>query len=111
MTFLETLQTWLRDPIVAPLFLLLLLTLAIFVLTVARAVQAGTFDATLVAARADGCARGTLTSALRGGGCLGLLGGALYAVGDAATSAVVTGIVAIVVACGVFAVVFYVLGI
>ena len=33
------------------------------------------------------------------------------AVGDAATSAVVTGIVAIVVACGIFAVVFYVLGI
>ena len=33
------------------------------------------------------------------------------AVGDAATSAVVTGIVLIVSACGVFAVVFYVLGI
>jgi len=33
------------------------------------------------------------------------------AVGDAATSAVVTGIVAIVVACGSFAVVFYILGI
>ena len=33
------------------------------------------------------------------------------AVGDAATSAVVTGIVAIVVACGSFAVVFYLLGI
>ena len=33
------------------------------------------------------------------------------AVGDAATSAVVTGIVAIVVACGLFAVVFYILGI
>jgi phospholipid/cholesterol/gamma-HCH transport system permease protein len=33
------------------------------------------------------------------------------AVGDAATSAVVTGIVAIIVACGIFAVVFYVLGI
>jgi hypothetical protein len=48
---------------------------------------AGTFDATLVAARADGCARGTLTWALRGGGCLGLLGGALYAVGDAASGA------------------------
>jgi phospholipid/cholesterol/gamma-HCH transport system permease protein len=33
------------------------------------------------------------------------------AVGDAATSAVVTGIVSIVAACGIFAVVFYVLGI
>jgi phospholipid/cholesterol/gamma-HCH transport system permease protein len=33
------------------------------------------------------------------------------AVGDAATSAVVTGIVAIVVACGSFAVIFYILGI
>jgi phospholipid/cholesterol/gamma-HCH transport system permease protein len=31
------------------------------------------------------------------------------AVGDAATSAVVTGIVAIIVACGVFAFVFYAL--
>src|SRR5262249_26941275 len=33
------------------------------------------------------------------------------AVGDAATSAVVTGIGAIVMACGIFAVVFYILGI
>jgi phospholipid/cholesterol/gamma-HCH transport system permease protein len=33
------------------------------------------------------------------------------AVGDAATSAVVTGIVAIVIACGSFAVIFYILGI
>jgi phospholipid/cholesterol/gamma-HCH transport system permease protein len=33
------------------------------------------------------------------------------AVGDAATSAVVTGIVAIIVACGVFAFLFYLLGI
>jgi len=33
------------------------------------------------------------------------------AVGDAATSAVVTGIVAIITACGVFAVIFYLLGI
>jgi phospholipid/cholesterol/gamma-HCH transport system permease protein len=33
------------------------------------------------------------------------------AVGDAATSAVVTGIVSIVMACGIFAVVFYILGI
>ena len=38
-------------------------------------------------------------------------GNSSSAVGDAATSAVVTGIVAIVAACGIFAVVFYVLGI
>ena len=46
-------------------------------------------------------------------GCLRGLqsGNSSSAVGDAATSAVVTGIVAIVVACGIFAVVFYVLGI
>ena len=41
-------ETLLRDPIVAPLFVLLALTLAIFVLTVARAIAAGTFDATLL---------------------------------------------------------------
>ena len=46
-------------------------------------------------------------------GCLRGLqcGKSSSAVGDAATSAVVTGIVAIVAACGIFAVVFYVLGI
>jgi phospholipid/cholesterol/gamma-HCH transport system permease protein len=46
-------------------------------------------------------------------GCLRGLqsGNSSSAVGDAATSAVVTGIVAIVVACGIFAVVFYILGI
>lgn len=46
-------------------------------------------------------------------GCLrGLQSGkSASAVGDAATSAVVTGIVLIIVACGIFAVVFYVLGI
>jgi phospholipid/cholesterol/gamma-HCH transport system permease protein len=38
-------------------------------------------------------------------------GSSASAVGDAATSAVVTGIVLIISACGVFAVVFYVLGI
>jgi phospholipid/cholesterol/gamma-HCH transport system permease protein len=38
-------------------------------------------------------------------------GNSSSAVGNAATSAVVTGIVAIVVACGILAVVFYVLGI
>ncbi len=48
-----------------------------------------------------------LAGCLRGIQC----GNSSSAVGDAATSAVVTGIVAIVLACGVFAVVFYVLGI
>jgi phospholipid/cholesterol/gamma-HCH transport system permease protein len=48
-----------------------------------------------------------LAGCLRGIQC----GNSSSAVGDAATSAVVTGIVAIVVACGIFAVVFYVLGI
>ena len=48
-----------------------------------------------------------LSGCLRGIQC----GNSSSAVGDATTSAVVTGIVAIVVACGVFAVVFYVLGI
>jgi phospholipid/cholesterol/gamma-HCH transport system permease protein len=48
-----------------------------------------------------------LSGSLRGIQC----GNSSSAVGDAATSAVVTGIVAIVVACGIFAVVFYVLGI
>jgi len=48
-----------------------------------------------------------LCGCLRGLQC----GKSSSAVGDAATSAVVTGIVAIVAACGVFAVVFYVLGI
>ena len=44
-------------------------------------------------------------------GCLRGLqsGSSAAAVGDAATSAVVTGIVAIIVACGIFAVVFYIL--
>ncbi|HKY09532.1 MAG TPA: ABC transporter permease [Candidatus Binatia bacterium] len=48
-----------------------------------------------------------LSGCLRGIQC----GNSSSAVGDAATSAVVTGIVSIVVACGIFAVVFYVLGI
>ncbi len=48
-----------------------------------------------------------LSGCLRGLQC----GNSSAAVGEAATSAVVTGIVAIVVACGIFAVVFYVLGI
>ena len=48
-----------------------------------------------------------LSGCLRGIQC----GNSSSAVGDAATSAVVTGIVAIVGACGIFAVVFYILGI
>jgi phospholipid/cholesterol/gamma-HCH transport system permease protein len=48
-----------------------------------------------------------LSGCLRGIQC----GNSSSAVGDAATSAVVTGIVAIVAACGVFAVIFYALGI
>jgi phospholipid/cholesterol/gamma-HCH transport system permease protein len=47
-----------------------------------------------------------LAGCLRGLQC----GNSSSAVGDAATSAVVTGIVAIIVACGTFSVVFYVLG-
>jgi len=46
-----------------------------------------------------------LSGCLRGMQC----GNSSSAVGDAATSAVVTGIVAIVCACGIFAVLFYVL--
>jgi len=48
-----------------------------------------------------------LAGCLRGLQC----GNSSSAVGDAATSAVVTGIVAIIVACGTFSVIFYVLGI
>ena len=48
-----------------------------------------------------------LSGCLRGIQC----GNSSSAVGDAATSTVVTGIVAIVAACGIFAVIFYVLGI
>ncbi|HEY1234689.1 MAG TPA: ABC transporter permease [Candidatus Binatia bacterium] len=48
-----------------------------------------------------------LSGCLRGLQC----GNSSSAVGDAATSAVVTGIVMIVVACGAFAVLFYILGI
>jgi phospholipid/cholesterol/gamma-HCH transport system permease protein len=48
-----------------------------------------------------------LAGCLRGLQC----GNSSSAVGDAATSAVVSGIVAIIVACGTFAVIFYVLGI
>jgi phospholipid/cholesterol/gamma-HCH transport system permease protein len=50
---------------------------------------------------------------IAGAGCLRGLqaGGSATAVGRAATSAVVTSLVAIITACGVFAVLFYVLGI
>ena len=48
-----------------------------------------------------------LSGCLRGIQC----GNSASAVGEAATSAVVTGIVAIIVACGIFAVTFYILGI
>jgi len=48
-----------------------------------------------------------LSGCLRGLQC----GNSSSAVGDAATSAVVTGIVAIIVACGIFSVAFYILGI
>jgi phospholipid/cholesterol/gamma-HCH transport system permease protein len=48
-----------------------------------------------------------LAGCLRGLQC----GNSSSAVGEAATSAVVTGIVAIIVACGIFSVLFYVLGI
>jgi phospholipid/cholesterol/gamma-HCH transport system permease protein len=50
---------------------------------------------------------------IAGAGCLRGLqaGSSATAVGKAATSAVVTSLVAIIVACGVFAVLFYVLGI
>ncbi|MEK7230276.1 MAG: ABC transporter permease [Candidatus Binatota bacterium] len=48
-----------------------------------------------------------LSGCLRGLQC----GNSSSAVGDAATSAVVSGIVAIIVACGIFSVAFYVLGI
>jgi hypothetical protein len=46
------------------------------------AAQAASFDATLAAARADGCGRRQLTDALYGGVCLGLLGGLLHAAGS-----------------------------
>ena len=48
-----------------------------------------------------------ISGCLRGLQC----GNSSSAVGDAATSAVVTGIVFIISACGLFAVIFYVLGI
>ena len=72
---------------------------------------------TMQAVRLTDTVGGVFKSAVYGvlialAGCLRGLqsGNSSSAVGDAATSAVVTGIVAIIVACGIFAVIFYVLG-
>jgi phospholipid/cholesterol/gamma-HCH transport system permease protein len=76
------------------------------------------FQQTASAVSLTDTAGGVFKSAVYGvlialAGCMrGLQSGTTSAaVGDAATSAVVTGIVSIIVACGIFAVVFYVLGI
>jgi len=47
----------------------------------------GTFDATLVAGRAEGCGRIELVSSLHGGACVGMLGGMLHVGGDDVASA------------------------
>jgi phospholipid/cholesterol/gamma-HCH transport system permease protein len=73
-----------------------------------------TADAVNVTHVVGGVVKGTVYGALiAGAGCLrGVQSGkSSSAVGDAATSAVVTSIVAIILACGVFAFVFYALGI
>jgi hypothetical protein len=49
--------------------------------------QGGTFDATLIAGRTDGCARTRLGSTVHAGACLGVLGGVLHADGDDVASA------------------------
>jgi hypothetical protein len=49
--------------------------------------QGGTFDTTLIAGRADGCARARVVSTVHAGGCLGMLGGVLHADGDDVSSA------------------------
>jgi len=54
--------------------------------------DAAAFDATLIAIRADGCARATLASALHADGCLGLLGGGLYAAGRSRPGATSTAV-------------------
>ncbi len=76
------------------------------------------FNQTFHAVALSDLAGGVLKASVYGvlvavAGCLRGLqsGSSSSAVGDAATSAVVTGIVAIIVACGIFAVVFYILGI
>jgi hypothetical protein len=48
----------------------------------------GTFDAALVAARADGCGRLELAPSLRGGACFGLLGGVLHVAGGELANAI-----------------------
>jgi phospholipid/cholesterol/gamma-HCH transport system permease protein len=61
-----------------------------------------------------GILKGTVYGALVAiAGCMrGMQSGkSASSVGDAATSAVVTGIVAIIAACGLFSVIFYVLGV
>jgi phospholipid/cholesterol/gamma-HCH transport system permease protein len=73
-----------------------------------------TADAVSLSHVVGGVFKGTVYGVLIGmAGCLrGMQSGkSSSAVGDAATSAVVTGIVAIIFACGVFAFVFYALGI
>jgi phospholipid/cholesterol/gamma-HCH transport system permease protein len=73
-----------------------------------------TSDAVSLSHVVGGVVKGTVYGVLiAAAGCLrGVQSGkSSSAVGDAATSAVVTGIVAIIVACGVFAVVFYLIGI
>jgi hypothetical protein len=47
----------------------------------------GTFNATLVAARAEGCGRATLVSPLHAGACVGMLGGLLHVAGHDVASA------------------------
>ncbi|MCC6765296.1 MAG: ABC transporter permease [Deltaproteobacteria bacterium] len=73
-----------------------------------------TFNAVTISNLAGGVLKASVYGVLVAiAGCLRGLqsGSSSSAVGDAATSAVVTGIVAIIVACGIFAVVFYILGI
>jgi len=73
-----------------------------------------TADAVSMTHMIGGVVKGTVYGLLVAtAGCLrgGQSGKSSSAVGDAATSAVVTGIVAIITACGVFAFVFYYLGI
>jgi len=76
------------------------------------------YDQTLAAVTVKDLAGGIFKASVYGvliavAGCLRGMqcGNSSSAVGDAATSAVVTGVVFIVSACGIFAVVFYVLGI
>lgn len=47
MTFAESLRTWIRDPIIAPLFVILTLSIAVLALTVWIAVRGGTFNVRL----------------------------------------------------------------